>query len=144
MPDSISFPDINLSTVTDALADLDVDQLSENIRGDGSQPLGSRGELYFVAQVVLLVLIAVGGVPFIGPPLWALGGPGLLLGGAIVSFLALVDLGSDSLSPFPDPPADGDLKTDGIYSKMRHPMYTSLIMVAGGLSILTNSADRLL
>lgn len=53
-------------------------------------------------------------------------------------------LGSDSLSPFPAPPLAGTLKTGGIYRQMRHPMYTGLLMIMLGLSILTNSADRLL
>jgi protein-S-isoprenylcysteine O-methyltransferase Ste14 len=57
---------------------------------------------------------------------------------------SLVGLGSDSLSPFPAPPVTGTLKTDGIYSQVRHPMYTGLIMIMLGLSITTNSADRLL
>jgi protein-S-isoprenylcysteine O-methyltransferase Ste14 len=72
------------------------------------------------------------------------GGPGLLLGGGAVVVQSLAALGSDSLSPFPAPPRTGALKTDGIYGQMRHPMYTGLIMVMSGLSIFTDSADRLL
>lgn len=72
------------------------------------------------------------------------GGPGLLLGGTVVVFKAFADLGSDSLSPFPSPPKGAALKMDGIYSQMRHPMYTGLLMVMAGLSIASNSADRLL
>jgi Phospholipid methyltransferase len=134
----------DIEYITQVISDFDVTDVIDNIKGDGNQPLGSRGEVYFVAQAVLLIMIAVGGVPFIGPPLQALGGPGLLLGGILIGVLAFVDLGSDSLSPFPDPTVDGDLKTQGIYSKIRHPMYTANIMISAGLSILTNSADRLL
>jgi protein-S-isoprenylcysteine O-methyltransferase Ste14 len=72
------------------------------------------------------------------------GGPGLLLGGSVIALKAFGDLGSDSLSPFPSPPKGASLKLDGIYGQMRHPMYTGLLMIMAGLSIATNSADRLL
>ena len=72
------------------------------------------------------------------------GGPGLLLGGLVVAAASLGDLGSDSLSPFPAPPRGAILKTDGLYAKMRHPLYTGLLMTMAGLSIATNNADRLL
>jgi protein-S-isoprenylcysteine O-methyltransferase Ste14 len=62
----------------------------------------------------------------------------------VVVFKAFADLGSESLSPFPSPPKGAALKMDGIYSQMRHPMYTGLLMVMAGLSIASNSADRLL
>lgn len=77
-------------------------------------------------------------------PLNCSGGPALLLGGTVVSFKALGDLGIDSLSPFPSPPRGSALKTEGIYGQMRHPMYTGLLMFMLGLSIATNNADRLL
>lgn len=57
---------------------------------------------------------------------------------------ALGDLGSDSLSPFPSPPRGAALKMDGIYGSMRHPMYTGLLMIMAGLSVASDSADRLL
>ena len=67
-----------------------------------------------------------------------------MLGGFVVALASLGDLGSDSLSPFPAPPRGAILKTDGIYARMRHPLYTGLIMIMAGLSIATNNADRLL
>jgi protein-S-isoprenylcysteine O-methyltransferase Ste14 len=66
------------------------------------------------------------------------------LGGSVIALKAFGDLGSDSLSPFPSPPKGAALKMEGIYGQMRHPMYTGLLMVMAGLSIATNSADRLL
>jgi protein-S-isoprenylcysteine O-methyltransferase Ste14 len=76
--------------------------------------------------------------------LFCSGGPGLLLGGTVIALKAFGDLGSDSLSPFPSPPSGASLKMDGVYGQMRHPMYTGLLMVMAGLSIASNSADRLL
>jgi protein-S-isoprenylcysteine O-methyltransferase Ste14 len=68
----------------------------------------------------------------------------LLLSGLLVGVLSVVDLGSDSLSPFPKPSSSGSLKTTGVYGQMRHPMYTALMTVMLGLSMISNSADRLL
>jgi protein-S-isoprenylcysteine O-methyltransferase Ste14 len=131
-------------SISDGISNFDLTEVIDNVKGDGNAALFERGELYFVAQAVLLLLIAIGGVPLIDQPLRVLGGPGLILGGLGIGGLAVLDLGSDSLSPFPSPPDDGDLKTSGIYSKMRHPMYTSLLMISCGLAIFSNSADRLL
>ena len=134
----------DLDSISDGIANFDVTEVIENTIGDGNQPFGSRGEIYFIAQAVMLFLIAIGGVPIFDQPLRALGGPGLMLAGVAVGGLALIDLGSDSLSPFPDPAVDGDLKTQGIYSKIRHPMYAALILACTGFSVWTNSADRLI
>jgi protein-S-isoprenylcysteine O-methyltransferase Ste14 len=81
---------------------------------------------------------------FLSRPQIHSGGPGLLLGGTVIALKAFGDLGSDSLSPFPSPPQGASLKMDGIYGQMRHPMYTGLLMIMAGLSIASNSADRLL
>ncbi|KAG7364685.1 protein-S-isoprenylcysteine methyltransferase [Nitzschia inconspicua] len=140
---SFSVPDIDFSSIGDSLSNFDVDRVVSNVKGDG-EPLGSRGEYYTVAQFVLIFCIAIGGIPYAGPAFQFIGGPGLLLGGLVVTLKSFGDLGSDSLSPYPSPPRGGALKTDGIYGQMRHPMYTGLLMVMAGLSIATNSADRLL
>eukprot|EP00529_Nitzschia_sp_RCC80_P031939 CAMPEP_0113521880 /NCGR_PEP_ID=MMETSP0014_2-20120614/44887_1 /TAXON_ID=2857 /ORGANISM="Nitzschia sp." /LENGTH=222 /DNA_ID=CAMNT_0000419891 /DNA_START=33 /DNA_END=698 /DNA_ORIENTATION=+ /assembly_acc=CAM_ASM_000159 len=123
----------DLDTISDGIADFDVTEVIENTIGDDTQPFGSRGEVYFVAQAAMLFLIAIGGVPILD-----------MLVGLAIGGLAVIDLGSDSLSPFPDPAVDGDLKTQGIYSKIRHPMYSALILACTGFSIWTNSADRLI
>jgi protein-S-isoprenylcysteine O-methyltransferase Ste14 len=143
MPD-ISMPDISmpdLSGITDSLAGYDIGTVFSNL---SSGEVGTRGEVYFAAQASLVLCILIGGVPVIGAPLQGILGPGLLLGGLVLAVLSLVDLGSDSLSPFPAPPQTATLKTSGIYAEMRHPMYTGLLTIMLGLSLWTNSADRLL
>lgn len=106
--------------------------------------LGKRGEAYFFGQAALILCIVVGGVPVIGAPLRFLLGPSLLLAGVVAALYSVVDLGSDSLSPFPKPASKGLLKTTGIYEEMRHPMYTALLSFLSGLALVTNSADRVL
>jgi protein-S-isoprenylcysteine O-methyltransferase Ste14 len=118
----------------------DVDAIKANIM-DGD--FGSRGETYTVAQFALLGCILGGGIPLIGDALMLLLGPGLLLAGAGLLIVSLSDLG-DSLSPWPVPPSGGGLRTDGVYSEMRHPMYAGSLAAAAGLSIVTGSATRLL
>ena len=140
MPD-ISMPDF--SKITDSLASYDVGTVVSNL-SSSNEELGNRGEAYFVAQAALILFILIGGVPVIGEPLQSVLGPSLLLGGLAIAGLALVDLGADSLSPFPAPPQTATLKSSGIYGQMRHPMYTGLLTVMAGLSLWTNSADRLL
>jgi len=120
----------------------DPSKVANNIQPADGEKWGSRGETYFVVQAVLFVSIVFGGLPVIGDPLCNVLGPVLLLGGAALVLLSVVDLGSDSLTPFPKPV--GTLKTEGIYAEVRHPIYAGLLAVALGLSILTNSADRLL
>ena len=67
-----------------------------------------------------------------------------MVGGLALSVLSVIDLGSDSLTPFLPPTDSGSLKTGGIYAQMRHPLYAGLVAVMGGLSLVTSSADRLL
>lgn len=63
---SFSVPDIDLSSITDSLSDFDADRVVSNIKGDG-EPLGSRGELFAIAQFVLAFCILIGEIPLAGP-----------------------------------------------------------------------------
>lgn len=141
-------PAFDISEITNAadramqeLPNYDASKVAENIQ-DGD--VGQRGEVYFIAQAILIVSILLGGIPVVGEPLQAVLGPLLLLSGLAIGVLSVVDLGSDSLSPFPKPPSSGSLKTTGVYAQMRHPMYTALLTVMLGIAMISNSADRLL
>jgi protein-S-isoprenylcysteine O-methyltransferase Ste14 len=145
MPD-ITMPD--MSAVTEAaskaldFSSFNIDDVVKNLQSGGA--LGTRGEVYVAGQAALVLCILIGGVPVLGDSLFALLGPALFLGGGALALVSVSDLGSDSLSPFPTPAEDGSLKTQGIYAQMRHPMYAGLLFVMLGLSLMTNSADRLL
>jgi protein-S-isoprenylcysteine O-methyltransferase Ste14 len=130
------------SRAMDELPNYDASQVQKNLQ---QGELGSRGELYFLAQGALAVCILAGGIPLVGvDPIRIIVAPLILATGAGIALLSIVDLGSDSLSPFPKPTEEGTLKTTGVYSQMRHPMYTSLLCLCLGLSLLTDSADRLI
>lgn len=141
-------PGIDFAAITEAakraiqeLPNYDASKVQKNLQ-EGE--LGKRGELYVVAQGALIISIVLGGIPLVGDPLRIVLGPLILLAGLSTGVLSFVDLGSDSLSPFPKPTEGGRLKTTGIYSQMRHPMYSSLLSVMLGLALITNSVDRLL
>jgi hypothetical protein len=63
---SFSVPDIDLSSLGDALSNFNIDQLVANVKGNG-EPFGSRGEYYFVGQAILILCIVIGGIPYAGP-----------------------------------------------------------------------------
>eukprot|EP00548_Thalassiothrix_antarctica_P002099 CAMPEP_0194130292 /NCGR_PEP_ID=MMETSP0152-20130528/1362_1 /TAXON_ID=1049557 /ORGANISM="Thalassiothrix antarctica, Strain L6-D1" /LENGTH=194 /DNA_ID=CAMNT_0038824763 /DNA_START=165 /DNA_END=749 /DNA_ORIENTATION=- len=132
--------------VQNFISNFELDDISENVDAVRSNvldgQLGSRGELYFVSQIVLVLCILGGGVPFIGDLLFLLFGPGILITGLGVTLISLVDLG-DSLSPWPVP-SDNGIKTSGIYAEIRHPTYAGLIAACIGISIISGSATRLL
>lgn len=141
---SFSMPDVSSWTSMQVdFSNFDIDTVVTNVL-QSDKPLGQRGELYFIAQAALILCILLGGVPVIGDSLKVLLGPSCLLGGIAIAALGLVDLGSDSLSPFPATTETSTLKTLGIYKEMRHPIYSGLLLFSFGLTILTNSADRLI
>ena len=141
-------PSFDVSFLTDAadramkeLPNFDASKVQENLQ---KGELGQRGEVYFVAQAVLMLAIVLGGIPVLGDPIRVVLSPVLLLAGAGIGVLSLVDLGSDSLTPFPKPAEGSSLKTTGVYSQMRHPMYSALLCFSLGLAMVTDSVDRLL
>eukprot|EP00956_Cyclotella_meneghiniana_P024684 scaffold49887_cov71-Cyclotella_meneghiniana.AAC.4 len=109
--------------------------------------LGERGEQYVIAQFGLLLFITIGNVPFIGDAFSTLLGPTLLLTGLFAVYKSAADL-QDNLSPWPVPTSPtsgrGSLINSGIYSYVRHPMYTGVLLGMVGLSIVTDSVVRLL
>ncbi|GKY99524.1 hypothetical protein MPSEU_000906500 [Mayamaea pseudoterrestris] len=126
--------------------ELDWDRLSDSVSGVKENVMqgevGQRGELWFIAQLVCLLGILGGGVPFIGNALFFLLGPGLLLIGAAAILLSVMDMGS-ALSPWPKPPSGQGLITDGLFAQCRHPMYAGLLAACAGLAVVTDSVPRL-
>jgi protein-S-isoprenylcysteine O-methyltransferase Ste14 len=137
-----AFQEFDLANVDlSGFQNLDLDKIKDNVMGGGQ--FGERGEAYFAAQAVVMLCVVLGGIPLVGDFLMLLLGPGLLLAGLGVAVLSVKDLGS-SLSPWPKPASTAELKTDGLYAYMRHPMYAGALAACAGLSIVTGSATRLL
>lgn len=98
------------------------------------------GWLFVVAQVLLLLLIIVApsGDDWATPG-WLTGlGWVISIGGVVLALAASLRLGS-ALTPTPVPTARGDLRTDGIYSYMRHPIYTGVLAIVVGIVVRSGS-----
>jgi protein-S-isoprenylcysteine O-methyltransferase Ste14 len=110
--------------------------------------LGSRGEGWFVAQIVLFALIAACGA--IGPG-WGgeprtattVLGAALIGCGGLLSLRGVLDL-RENLTPFPKPLPGARLVESGAYRLARHPIYGGLILGAAGWGFVTASPATLL
>ena len=108
--------------------------------------VGERGEAYVIAQFSLFLFVAIGDVPFFGDTFFSILGPSLIIVGLYLVYKSAADLGKN-LSPWPVPAQSserGSLINGGIYTKIRHPMYSGVLCGMVGLSIITDSAVRLL
>ena len=123
---------------------LDVDAVMKEIT-DTSE-LGQRDEVFFVGQMVLILLVAfppfqldVGDAKF-GDPLFGIATIALA---TVLLVQGTKNLGN-SLTPFPKPRADNVLKTQGAYAVVRHPMYSGLIFGCFGTALATDDPTRTL
>ncbi len=105
--------------------------------------LGSRGQGWVVLQFVLLGLaLGVGLLDLSGWPVAAQGGLrylGVLVmsAGVVLAVYAVLGLGS-SLTALPAPVADGRLRSTGVYAVVRHPIYSSLLLLVLGWALATS------
>ena len=106
--------------------------------------LGPRGEGWFVLQIVFMLAVGAAGILF-GPVLGgaprfaaSVTGGALILAGLALGFLGVRDL-DRSASPLPRPRDTAVLIQDGIYRRLRHPIYAGVILLALGWSLLMAS-----
>ena len=110
----------------------------ENPHRNVSVPRGfiARGGLWVVAQIPLLILAYA--LPLAdraaAPPWLRILGIVGIAGGLVLTAVALLQL-RRALTPFPEPRADGALRTDGLYAWVRHPIYTGLVLAAAGWAL---------
>ena len=101
---------------------------------------GKRGEWYVIGQVVLFVLIALGGrlwpsaaawpQPLATVAMW-IGALLILLGGAL-AIGGVLALGERNLTALPYPREEASLVEKGPYAIVRNPIYTGLIFASFG------------
>ena len=106
-----------------------------------SSTFAARGGSWVVAQS-LLMLAAIGlAVLFPGDwtrtPVIAIGGVLFVVGGYF-GIAGVVVLGRNR-TPFPQPRAGSELIQHGIYSRVRHPLYTSVMLASLGWALLWQS-----
>jgi protein-S-isoprenylcysteine O-methyltransferase Ste14 len=117
----------------------------------GSWLHNSRGEWYVVAQAVLLLAVLLAPILDVRVSDQSLSWPGfaVALGGLLcVAGGGFVVLGSVALgrnvSPFPKPKEDGSLVESGIYSVVRHPIYSGFALFALGWGLAWKSVAALI
>ncbi|HEY9662170.1 MAG TPA: isoprenylcysteine carboxylmethyltransferase family protein [Allocoleopsis sp.] len=112
---------------------------------------GQRGEYWVVAQAVLMLGYCL--LPVYRPH-WLVVSPPLLYGvwtiaallalaGLILVSKGLLDLGIN-LTPLPYPREEGTLVQSGVYSVVRHPLYSGLLLAAKAWAIWQLSLTHLL
>lgn len=113
---------------------------------------GERGEYWFLAQALGIVVFfllpvhpVISSLAWPLPVKWGFSGVAALMGLVAVVFIGkgLLDLGQ-SLTPLPYPREDGQLVTSGIYSVVRHPLYSGLCLAMGAWVLATLSWPHLL
>jgi protein-S-isoprenylcysteine O-methyltransferase Ste14 len=106
-----------------------------------------RGEGWVIGQMALLLAIVLAPPDLASLPRLPdrLRLVGLALGvcGGIVAALGARQLGSN-LTPFPRPKPDSELVEGGIYGRVRHPIYSGILLGAIGYALLRASLPSLL
>ena len=100
-----------------------------------------RGGAWVGAQFIVMtawLVFTSKGHKLTGSTLGRVAAAALLSAGAAAGVSGALVLGK-SLTPFPKPPAQGQLVRRGIYSIVRHPIYTGLIALSFGWACLWNS-----
>jgi len=131
------------------VAEFDPAEASEDIK-DGSQTLFgnflagewlTRGEVFGAVQVVFAFALLQDS-RFLDDLSSFAFGPLALFSGMAISAKSAMDLGVTNLSLWPRPVPEGTLKTEGLYSVVRHPVYAGLLLASLGWSGATHSPAR--
>ena len=106
-----------------------------------------RGEWYVIIQAVLMVLVLVApklDAHLRSPSLFGIKVVGALLciAGSLFVILGSVGLGRN-LSPFPKPKETSSLVESGVFSVVRHPIYSGVSLCAFGWGLIWNSLAAL-
>lgn len=104
-----------------------------------------QGGWWVIGQSVLMGAIGLAG-PFYAAPVDAwlkLAAGGVAMVGAVIGVAGAVTLGRNRTA-YPAPLASGELVQHGIYARVRHPLYSSMILLAVGWSLWWGSPGALL
>ena len=101
----------------------------------------ARGGAWVVVQFALMIAMIVLGLVFPGDwTRWPVIGVGLVLLTAGGWFgIAGVKLLGRNRTPFPQPRDDSELVQHGIYARVRHPLYTSVMLASLGWALIWQS-----
>jgi protein-S-isoprenylcysteine O-methyltransferase Ste14 len=114
------------------------------MRAESESPNQLQAWTYvFVQALLLILLVFLGGG--IGPQIdqFVLLGRALELLGVVGVLICAASL-RRSLTIVPIPKEKGKLSTSGLYRYVRHPMYTSVLLLALGIALYSGSAIKYL
>ena len=102
----------------------------------------ARGGAWVVVQLVLMTAVIVLGVMFHGD--WSrlpviVAGAVLFVVGGYFGIAGVTVLGRNR-TPYPQPREDSELVQRGIYARVRHPLYTSVMLASLGWALIWQSA----
>lgn len=100
----------------------------------------SKGAVLVTAQFVILAFLVVlphGDLWFVSDVIGTVSVTVLMVG-LFIALLGIVSLGN-SLTATPVPKKDAALRTTGMYTLVRHPIYSGLILIGSALMILSAS-----
>lgn len=106
--------------------------------------LGPHGEGWLLLQILFMGAVFIAGLfvgaHWSGAPRFAasVAGGALIVAGVALGYLGIKDL-DRSMSPLPRPRETAVLIQDGVYRRLRHPIYAALILLALGWGLLTAS-----
>mmetsp|Transcript_68681 Transcript_68681/g.153234 ORF Transcript_68681/g.153234 Transcript_68681/m.153234 type:complete len:247 (-) Transcript_68681:155-895(-) len=139
---SIRACSVRMSESTDNLS---MEQIATQVMSNLNEgELSRRGEGWAIGQASLLLGVVFAPPKPIVPTVEVVVGLASIAVAATLATAAVSDLGFVNLTPWPAPVKRNALKTEGVYSLCRHPMYSSLIAGCFGLSLLDQSFERLL
>ena len=106
-----------------------------------ARSFAARGGAWVVAQSILMVTAIMLAVMFPGDwtqiPVIAIGA-GLFIVGGYFGIAGVMVLGKNR-TPFPQPRAGSELVQHGIYARVRHPLYTSVMLASLGWALIWQS-----
>jgi protein-S-isoprenylcysteine O-methyltransferase Ste14 len=101
----------------------------------------SRGTIWVVSQSVLMLAVVLLGVIYQGEwsRSWMIAaGAALFLVGGVIGIAGVAVLGRNR-TPFPEPREGSQLVQHGVYARMRHPLYTSVVLASLGWVLIWQS-----
>jgi protein-S-isoprenylcysteine O-methyltransferase Ste14 len=106
--------------------------------------MGPRGEGWVALQLVLIAALATAGIrgrrwPSSTRSLRLLAAGPAALTGAYLLAAGIGGLGKQ-LTPFPKPVQQANLRRDGAYGLVRHPMYGGVLLLASAWSLVSSPA----
>lgn len=101
--------------------------------------------MFVCAQLILFVLyfFTIRLIDINIPEIFRTVGLIVALNGIVILIISMLQL-NKNLSPFPSPKTDTKLIQEGLYSFIRHPIYTGILLLALGYASYSNSFYKFL